>query len=149
MSDAPTRPLAISFASADLIAPGQIWESVISPRWFAAGMDLAIELWPEVAARFVLERATFMKADEVRAFTQGRIDRPAVFLRYRNDDCVPRRFSAVATVRPNLDALQRQIERAADQEWTRGGTPPELESFEADVAHFKRIVQASTKGPTS
>ena len=148
-SEDPSRPLAISFAS-DQIAPGDTWEAVVSPRWFREDLDLFIALTPLVDAWFVLERANGMSREEMRSFTQNRIDRPGVFLRYRNRDSMARRFEAVATVSPNVDALKRQIGRAAEEAWRRAGTPEStIDSFEADLAHFKRIVQASTKGPMS
>jgi hypothetical protein len=134
-----------------VIAPGDEWETVISPRWFVGGeTDLRFDFDAESWARFELVRAAPLTSDEVERFSRGAVKgRPGLLLRVRNRAAEAHCCHGWAIVTPNVPGLQRTIELEAEREWREGGTGDELldapqpDTFEDDLA---RAIAAKSAG---
>lgn len=131
---------SITFASETPIDPGASWESAISPRWFVGGeTDLRVDLTPETFAHFALERFAPMSLEDMAHYSHGRVLRPGAYLRLRNKSGEARFVRGWAIVTPNVEHVQRGLELAAEEAWSRGGDPdpldaPPPETFDADLA---------------
>jgi hypothetical protein len=141
---------ATTVRSLEPVEPGETWEALITfPDW----ADLQFDRNPATAAGFTIERAEKLSAAEVERFTGGRArGAPGLLVRMRNHGARPLPVEAWAIVTPNADSLRRQIERAAEACWSRGGDPittyeirSELAaappSFESDLRAAERAVR--------